>query len=95
MEETMRELLVAEFKNTDDNTHYAVIGVTAIVKEEDSILIKTENPEDDFRIDEDGVKEKDLSIQLYYPNEDDILRLHGDDGLFKHGIHVVDGRSQK
>ncbi|MDR1271905.1 MAG: hypothetical protein LBK04_02795 [Clostridiales Family XIII bacterium] len=91
----MRELLVAEFKNSDNNTHYAVVGVTAILKEEDSILIKTENPEKDFHIDEGGVKEKDLSIQLYYPNEDDILRLHGNDGLFKHGIHVVDGRLEK
>jgi hypothetical protein len=88
----MREMLVAEFKNTDDKVNYAVIGVTAVVKEEDSILIKTENPEKDFSIHEDGVKEKDLHIQLYYPNEDDIRKLFGDDGMFKHQLHVVDGR---
>jgi hypothetical protein len=89
----MREMLVAEFKNAEDRVHYAVIGVTAIKKEENDLLIETENPEKSIRLDETPVKKKGLKIDMYYPTEGDVEALFGNNGMFGHAIVVIDGRA--
>jgi hypothetical protein len=88
----VREILVLEFRNAEDKLHYAMIGVTAIVKEEDDILIEMEDKEKSCRLDENPVKAKGLKINLYYATEDDILDLMGNRGMFANGIQVIDGR---
>jgi len=88
----MRELLVVEFRNAEDKVHYAVIGVTAVNNEEDDLLIETENPEKNMRLDENPIKEKGLKMSIYYPTEEDISNLFGNRGMFAHGLNVVDGR---
>ena len=88
----MQEILVAEFKNTDDKLHYAIIGMTSIEKEDDDILIKTLDPEKYFRINEESIKANELSIHIYYPNEGDVEKLLANVDMFKHGLQIVDGR---
>jgi hypothetical protein len=81
-----------EFRNAEDKLHYAIIGVTEIIKLEDSILIKTENDAMSRELDENPVKAKGLKLQLYYATPEDIRNLMGNKGMFAHGIQVIDGR---
>jgi hypothetical protein len=89
----MREILVAEFRNAEDKLHYAVIGVTAIKLEVDDLLVETENPEKNVRLSENPIKKKGLKMSVYYPTEEDIQNLYGNQGMFAHGLKVVDGRT--
>jgi hypothetical protein len=85
-------MLVVEFKNAEEKVHYAVIGVTAIKLEEDDLLFETENPEMNVRLSESPIKAKGLKMSVYYPTEGDIRDLFAGDGLFAHGLKIVDGR---
>jgi hypothetical protein len=86
-------MLVVEFRNAEEKVHYAVIGVKSIHLEEDDLLFETENPEKSVRLSESPIKQKGLKMTVYYPTEGDIRDLFAGDGLFAHGLKIVDGRS--
>ena len=91
----MREMLVVEFRNSEDKLSYAVIGVKAIQLEEDDILIETEDASKSLRLDENPIKEKGLRLSVYYPSEGDVEKLLANRGMFGRGLQIIDGRSEK
>ena len=91
----MREMLVAEFRNAEDKLYYAVIGVTAIKLEEDDLLIEAEDSTKNLRLDENPIKEKGLTLRVYYPTEGDIRNLLANKGMFQHGMQIIDGRLEQ
>ena len=90
----MREMLVVEFKNRENNLNYAVIGVKAIILEEDDVLIETEDQSKCLRLDENPIKDKGLKLSVYYPDEGDIQKLLANKDMFEHGLQIIDGRAE-
>ena len=90
----MREMLVVEFRNAENKLNYAVIGVKAIILEEDDVLIETEDESKSLRLDENPIKENGLRLSVYYPNEGDIQKLLANKDMFERGLQIIDGRKE-
>ena len=88
----MREILIVEFRNPDDKLHYAVIGVTEIIKKEDTILLKTEDEAMSLELDENPIKAKKLKIQIQFATAEYIRLLMANRGMLAHGVQIIDGR---